>query len=546
MKTWKKRLPALLLALVLCLSLLPTAALAAEAESGDIIIRISGDVFIIRADGSVVFPEGITTLYGGTFVYNREDVRSVVIPDSITHFAGGPFLDCINLSSVTLGRGLTKIEGDAFMRCTSLKSITIPDGVTSIEMDAFKDSGLETVHLPASVTSIGTGALRTDMLSEVYYAGTMAQWSVVERNCDSVLNNRTKTSPPIHCSDGVVPAGPIVTTDPSTWWKVGPNNPYPIGGGTDTGGSTNPGGSTDTGVSSEKILNTTGFYREVREGYDVEKQGLTGNVHLAKPYNDTRYTITQYPTNFDVTPGESEYGPILTVKPKPGLPVGNYSETIVVDHGSTGYVENISLLFNVTPSSGGAVTTPDTGNSTDPTTPTTPTTPTDPTTPTTPTDPVTTIFSDVPAGEFFAAPVSWALEKDITNGTSATQFSPYEQCTQTQILTFLYRAARGGGTAAAEDMTHAVNWARDKGVIDGSLNGNAPCTRATAVTYIWKAFGQPSMGSNSFTDVPADSASAVSWAVAKGVTNGTSTTTFSPDKVCDRGEIVTFLYRAYH
>ena len=99
---------------------------------------------------------------------------------------------------------------------------------------------------------------------------------------------------------------------------------------------------------------------------------------------------------------------------------------------------------------------------------------------------------------------------------------------------------------SAEDMTHAVNWARDMGVIDGSFDENTPCTRATAVTYIWKAFGQPSMGSNSFTDVPADSASAVSWAVAKGVTNGTSTITFSPDKVCDRGEIVTFLYRAYH
>lgn len=380
------------------------------------------------------------------------------------------------------------------------------------------------------MTSIGAGALRTDTLSEVYYAGTMVQWSVVERNCDSVLNNKTKTSPPIHCSDGVVPAGPIVTTDPSTWWTAGPNNPYPIGSGAiNPGSGTNPSG-------SETILNKTAFYGEAREGYDVEKQGLTRYVHLAKPYNDIGYTITQYPTNFDVTPGESDYGPTLTVKPKSGLPAGSYSETIVVDHGSTGYVENILLLFNVTPSGGGAVTTPDTGNSTNPTDPDDPTAP------------VTTTFPDVPAGEFFAAPVSWALEKGITNGTSTTQFSPYAQCTQAQILTFLYRAARGGGTAAAEDLTHAVNWARDKDVIDSSFNGNTPCTRATAVTYIWKAFGSPNQGSSSYSDVSSNSAfaQAVSWAVAKGVTNGTSATTFSPGKVCNRGEIVTFLYRAYH
>lgn len=120
MKTWKKRIPALLLALVMCLSLLPAAALAAEGESGVITLRNGSGEVKILPDGTVIIPEGTTTLNGGTFVYNRADVRSVVIPDSVTHFAGGPFLDCINLSSVTLGRGLTKIESDAFMRCTSL------------------------------------------------------------------------------------------------------------------------------------------------------------------------------------------------------------------------------------------------------------------------------------------------------------------------------------------------------------------------------------------------------------------------------------------
>ena len=200
----------------------------------------------------------------------------------------------------------------------------------------------------------------------------------------------------------------------------------------------------------------------------------------------------------------------------------------------------------------------DSGTTTNPGT----TTPTDPGT-TTPTDPTTpkpqettdslaqaaaSAFNDVSKGDYFDAPVGWALKNQITNGTSPTQFSPDENCTQTQILTFLYRAARGGGAASAEDMTHAVNWARDKGMIGASFDANAPCTRATAVTYIWNVFGNPTESAGSFSDVDANSAyaAAVSWAVKQGITKGTSDITFSPDKVCNRGEIATFLYRAYN
>lgn len=163
---------------------------------------------------------------------------------------------------------------------------------------------------------------------------------------------------------------------------------------------------------------------------------------------------------------------------------------------------------------------------------------------------VSDVFTDVDTGNWVSDPVAWALMNNITNGTEKDKFSPGQDCTQAQILTFLYRAAKGEGEATAEDMNKAISWAREKGMIDDSFNGDTPCTRATAVSYIWQAFDKPAAGAPaSFTDVEdnASFAGAVSWAVGKGITNGDgSETIFSPDKVCNRGQIVTFLYRAYN
>ena len=156
-------------------------------------------------------------------------------------------------------------------------------------------------------------------------------------------------------------------------------------------------------------------------------------------------------------------------------------------------------------------------------------------------------FSDVKSGDWFADPVKWAVQNGITNGTSAARFSPNQNCTQGQILTFLYRAEQKISAPSAADMDAAVAWARSKGMIGSSFNANTPCTRATAVNYIWQAAGRQSAGTAGFADVPANAsyAQAVAWAVQNGVTEGTSATTFSPDRVCTRGHIVTFLYRAF-
>ena len=161
-------------------------------------------------------------------------------------------------------------------------------------------------------------------------------------------------------------------------------------------------------------------------------------------------------------------------------------------------------------------------------------------------------FRDVSVSQYYATPVAWAAGSGIAQGTSTWGFSPNNTCTQAQILTFLFRAMRGANSATiaaptAADMDEAVQWARETGMIDSSFVATTPCTRATAVYYIWMAFGSnPASGSN-FTDVPAGAnyATSVSWAVQNSVTTGTSATTFNPTKTCTRAEIVTFLYRAY-
>ncbi len=161
-------------------------------------------------------------------------------------------------------------------------------------------------------------------------------------------------------------------------------------------------------------------------------------------------------------------------------------------------------------------------------------------------------FTDVPVDAYCADAVAWAVEQGITNGFSATTFSPNDTCTRAQIITFLWRAAGSpepkNVSAFADVKTDAyyakaTAWAKENGMAGGdAFSPNAPCTRKMAVEFMWKHAGSPDAAAASFSDV---SSPAVNWAVEKGVTNGSSATTFSPDNTCTRGQIVTFLYRGF-
>ena len=171
-------------------------------------------------------------------------------------------------------------------------------------------------------------------------------------------------------------------------------------------------------------------------------------------------------------------------------------------------------------------------------------------------------FTDVTdPSTFFFTPVYWAVDRGITSGTSPTTFSPYSPCTRAQVVTFLWRAAGSpkvtgvvnpfGDVKAGAYYYDAVLWAVDKGVTTGTspstFSPEATCTRGQVVTFLWRNAGSPApkTGKNPFADVNGKDyfCSAVLWAVEKGVTNGTSATAFSPNSQCQRSHVVTFLYR---
>ena len=170
-------------------------------------------------------------------------------------------------------------------------------------------------------------------------------------------------------------------------------------------------------------------------------------------------------------------------------------------------------------------------------------------------------FTDVPAGSYYEDAVIWAVDKGITTGTSATTFNPNGICTRAQAVTFLWRAAGSPApktkvmpftdVKAGSYYYDAVLWAVENGITKGTsetmFSPGATCTRAQIVTFLWRANGSPAVSGNSaFTDVAADAyyAAAVTWAEKNGVTGGIGGGLFGSNNNCTRAQIVTFLYRA--
>ena len=171
-------------------------------------------------------------------------------------------------------------------------------------------------------------------------------------------------------------------------------------------------------------------------------------------------------------------------------------------------------------------------------------------------------FVDVPADAYYYDAVLWAVKEGITNGTSATTFSPDASCTRAQMVTFLWRAAGSPEPKSTECKFTDVNmdsyygkavlWAVENGITNGTsdttFSPDATCTRAQMATFLCRmADGKPVSSTNAFTDVKADAyyADPVQWAVENGITNGTGDNKFSPDATCTRAQMVTFLYRYF-
>ena len=180
-----------------------------------------------------------------------------------------------------------------------------------------------------------------------------------------------------------------------------------------------------------------------------------------------------------------------------------------------------------------------------------------------PEEPAAPVFKDVAEGNYYTEAVTWGVVKNIVKGVSENEFAPVAMCTRAQIVTFLWRAA-GSPKASADtkiaftDLKEgsyyydAVVWAVENGITVGTtattFDPNAVCTRGQVVTFLWRAAGSPKVEAEMpFADVAEGTYyyDAVVWATENGITNGVSATAFAPANECTRAQAITFVYRAF-
>lgn len=174
-------------------------------------------------------------------------------------------------------------------------------------------------------------------------------------------------------------------------------------------------------------------------------------------------------------------------------------------------------------------------------------------------------FDDISPDDYFYDAVVWAVEHGVTTGTGPNTFSPYRPCTRSEVVTLLWRALgldEGSGRSTdnpfvdvddGDYFRDAVLWAAEYGITTGTdgrhFSPDKACTRAEVVTFLWRSHfpTEVIMDGAGFRDVNAWDYYwlPVNWAVKEGITTGTGEDTFSPNMVCTRSQVVTFLYRYF-
>lgn len=542
-----KRTLCLLLTCVLLVGLLPMSALAVEAHvslaaldyvknnDGTVIIKdcaegargvleipatIDGGKVVSIANSAFRGCDQITQVTIPSTVYNIGEyafssctsLTGVVIPDSVTQMGMCAFSECTSLESAVVGNGLKSLPFMCFRGCTSLSQVTLKSGLEELKLKAFYScSSLRSISLPNTLTTIGDYVFGGTSLTSVVLPSSMRVLDSGFFNCETLKS--------VTLNYGLQKIGTYAFAGTALESVVIPDTVTEIGSLAFADIPTLRSAVIGGGVKDlEKSCFRNSTHLEtlvIREG--IKTIGVNGRAYLyCTPFPNSPSLKTIYlPASLAEIGAESFYNSNSiqdiyyagTAYGWGGVAIGKNNGNILGDNVTMHYVP----------------------------------------------------FRDTNAGDYYYDPMVWAVDGSITNGTSATTFSPNATCTQCQILTFLYRAAGSPSVSGGSAYTNsavtpdqyyykAMVWAYQQGVVtNAGLNPNAPCTRADVVTYLWRLNSKPAGGTASFTDVPSSAsyAQAVSWAVKSGITNGTSATTFSPSATCTRGQIVTFLYRNF-
>lgn len=518
------------------------------------------------------------------------------LPSNLRELGQYAFNECESLTKAVVPSGVTEIPEMAFTGCLSLEQIVLPDGITSIGDYAFdltKDDGsgnyvnndpkLASVNIPSTVTSLGENFLggikdngETKLISQVADPSIFTEDALLGISGEGV--NEPTLIYPEEYKDAYEgensPVGGLIPSDGSGS-ELKYSLSIPATASVYTGNTTTlavtstiPTGAT-LEVTSSNGAATASLSGDNRTITVTGVSDGTATITVAMKLNGTTLTsksctvtVTTYnppsgggggssdPTYSISLPGKVTGGEVSIQKR-----YAEKGETVTITVTPDDGYELDELI--VTDSKGNELDLTDKGNGKftfkmpagrveievsfqeiiiEPGNP----------------------FIDVSTSDYYYDAVLWAVENGVTNGTSATTFGPNMAVSRAQMVTFLWRAhgsPKATGTNPFTDVSandyyyDAVLWAVANGVTNGTsattFSPDTAVTRSQAVTFQWRAAGSPVVSGSSFGDVATDAyyVNAVTWAVANGITNGTGGNTFSPDVVVSRAQAVTFLYR---
>lgn len=517
---------------------------------------IDNDAFRNTAITSVEIPD--TVSYMGYGIFYGTKLTSVRLPDSLRRLSHSTFGNCVELTAVDLNQ-ITEIDGQSgneanqnavFFNCDKLKVLRLPATLTTLGgQNTALATGCDDIIVDATACpNVKVGACAFNMHASWGggYSGSALVYvqkatdNVTAKDGSSTYEHYTKvvtvaiTNGGIFLADSKFESGKLAAPVRDGYKFEGWYESEDFSGSAVTDASV--GKTYYAKWTEDKDDSIYGQSKNVDLGIIVEggstsaTVGFTGTIALDRAESDHNYFTA------DIS------GMTVTVAPADGLKPGTYNDTIYV-YTKTGATHFIYVTLTVTEKSADAdqpqgdlpFWLPAAIGSNP--------------------------FSDVAGGAYYNEAVRWAVKNGIASGTDAKHFLPDAACTRGQAVTFLWRAAGCPAPALAENpfadvkstdyCYDAVLWAVQTGVAKGTsastFSPDAPCTRGQIVTFLYRAAGSPSGYANSgYTDVPETSycAAPVAWAVALRVTSGTSAITFSPDALCTRAQIVTFLYRA--